>query len=229
MLSGCRHPVEMSRNPRTGESITGVCCLCTKRERLAQSLIHPVGSIAAHGGHPVGVSVEGQLYRGVTGEVLDVLRVHAVGEQDREAGVPEIVPADGGELRTLEQGFEVPVDYVLGVEGCALARREHEARILVVARPKLLLKLALAVAPEGFYGPLRQIYGASAGVLRLHKDQPATLAYPMQLPDHPKRADVEVYIRPLEPQRLSAPKPYREGQDIERLELLAARRLEEPS
>src|SRR5215210_7283702 len=106
MLSGCRHPVEMSRNPRTGESITGVCRLSTKRDRLAQGLIHPVGSIAAHRGHPVGVAVKGKLYGGVTGEVLDVLRVHAAGEQDREAGVPDIVPADGGELRTLEQGFE---------------------------------------------------------------------------------------------------------------------------
>ena len=40
------------------------------------------------------VAVEGQLHGGVTGEVLDVLRVHAAGEQDREAGVPEIVPAN---------------------------------------------------------------------------------------------------------------------------------------
>ena len=83
----------------------------------------------------MGVSVECQLYRSVTGEVLDVLRVHAAGEQDREAGVPQIVPADGGEFCALEQGLEMTVDYVLSVEGRALARREHEPRILVAGDP----------------------------------------------------------------------------------------------
>jgi hypothetical protein len=80
----------------------------------------------------VRVAVECELYGGVSGKVLHVLGVHAAGEQDREAGVPEIVPADGGEICALEQGFEVAVDYVLGVYGCALARREHEIRILVI-------------------------------------------------------------------------------------------------
>ena len=49
----------------------------------------------------MGVAVEGELHGGVASEVLDVLRVHAAGKQDREAGVPQIVPADGGESRAL--------------------------------------------------------------------------------------------------------------------------------
>jgi hypothetical protein len=55
------------------------------------------------------VAVEGRLYAGVPGEVLNVLRVGATSEQDREAGVPEIVPTDRGETSVLGERFEVPV------------------------------------------------------------------------------------------------------------------------
>jgi hypothetical protein len=71
-------------------------------------------------------AVEGQLYAGVPGEVLNVLRVGATSEQDREAGVPQIVPTDRGETSVLEERLEVPVNYVLGVEGSTFPGGEHE-------------------------------------------------------------------------------------------------------
>jgi hypothetical protein len=62
--------------------------------------------------------------------------------------VSKIVPAYVGESRTLEQGLEVPVDDVLGLQGSALARGEHEPVMLpFCARPKLA---PLSAACAGF-------------------------------------------------------------------------------
>jgi hypothetical protein len=56
----------------------------------------------------------------------------------------------------------VPVDYVLSVEGSTFARGEHKSIIGPHSpSPKLAPLLdACGVASEGFYGPLRQVYGA---------------------------------------------------------------------
>jgi hypothetical protein len=45
--------------------------------------------------------------------------------------VPKIVPADRGEVGTIQQWLEVPVDYVLSVERCTLTRGENEVRVFV--------------------------------------------------------------------------------------------------
>jgi hypothetical protein len=86
----------------------------------------------------VGVPIEGELDRGVSGEMLDVLRVRATSKQDRQAGMPEIVPVYIGQTGSLQERLEVAVDNVLGVEGSALARGEHKPVVLpFCARPKL--------------------------------------------------------------------------------------------
>ena len=65
------------------------------------------------------------------------------------------------------------VDYVLSIERRTLARSNHKPVVLPVgACPKLFLHLPLAMASEGFCGPLEQIYGAPAGVLGLAGHQP---------------------------------------------------------
>jgi hypothetical protein len=51
-------------------------------------------------------------------EVLDVLRVRATREQNREAGIPEIVPVYIGQIGVPVKRFEVAVNYVLRVQGC---------------------------------------------------------------------------------------------------------------
>ena len=45
--------------------------------------------------------------------------------------MPEIVPADRGKLRMLEERLEVAVDYVLGVQQRTLARGKNEPCVLV--------------------------------------------------------------------------------------------------
>lgn len=81
--------------------------------------------------------------------------------------MPEIVEANVRQARTLEEWLEVPAGDGLVIVRCALSGGEYKPAIRPVsARPKLFLCLPLTVASEGFYGPLRQVYGATAGVLR---------------------------------------------------------------
>jgi hypothetical protein len=51
-----------------------------------------LSSETAHGRRLVRVAVRGKLYAGVPWEVLDVLRVCATREHDREAAVPLLIP-----------------------------------------------------------------------------------------------------------------------------------------
>jgi hypothetical protein len=59
-----------------------------------------------------------ELYAGVPSEVLDEIGVHASTEKQREAGVPEVVPAYIGQSCSREQGLEMAVDDVLRIERC---------------------------------------------------------------------------------------------------------------
>ena len=55
------------------------CCGCVNPSYHGGvvRLVHPVGSVLAHQGHPVGVVVKSELYAGVSSEVLSVLPMHA--------------------------------------------------------------------------------------------------------------------------------------------------------
>jgi hypothetical protein len=69
---------------------------------------------------------------------------------------------------------------VPGVEGRAVAGWEHKTVISPSsASPKLFLYLPLATAPEGFYGPLRQVYGPSTTVLRLSREHEPFTGVPL--------------------------------------------------
>jgi hypothetical protein len=114
------------------------------------------------------VAVEGKLNSGVPREVLNELGMYASTEKQREARVPEIMPANIGQPCAPEQGLEVAVDDVLRIERRPLGGGEDEPRVLVRAtRPKLLLELALAVALDRCQRPMRKIHGAPGGVLGL--------------------------------------------------------------
>jgi hypothetical protein len=63
----------------------------------------------------------------VSQRLLDVGGVGSASQEQRCVSVPEIMPPYVGQLRSLEQGLEVPVDYVLGVVGSAFARGENES------------------------------------------------------------------------------------------------------
>jgi hypothetical protein len=55
------------------------------------------------------------------------------------------------------------------------------SRRLAPALSLLFLCLPLAMASEGFYGPLGQVYGAPASVPRLAEREPAAFPHPLQL------------------------------------------------
>jgi hypothetical protein len=74
----------------------------------------------------VRVAVKSHGYAGVPQKMLDQFRMNAAPQKQRGACVPEIVPADRGEIRAIEQRLEVAVDYVLGVQRGALACGENE-------------------------------------------------------------------------------------------------------
>ena len=82
---------------------------------LVERLIHCACGVSAHGRHPVRVAVEGELYAGVPREVLDELGMHTSTEKQREARVPEAVPANVGQPCAPEQRLEVAVDDVLRI------------------------------------------------------------------------------------------------------------------
>ena len=126
------------------------------------------------------VAVQGHADRGMPEQVLNQLRVGTTREQESSARVPQIVPAYLRQSRPPKQRLEVAVDDVLSLLRGALALGEYKAVILpLCAHPKLCLCLALPVASECFYGPLRQIYGTSAGILRLREYETATVSHPL--------------------------------------------------
>src|SRR5215211_1462315 len=98
--------------------------------------------------------------------------------------MPEIVPAYIGQTGAFQERLEVPVDDVLGVDGSSLARGEDESCVPVVRRSQLLFGLLHPLASEGFYGPLRELYGASAGVLRLAEHETAAFPHSLHLAGH---------------------------------------------
>ena len=65
-------------------------------------------------------------YACVPRQVLNKFGVHASTEQQREAGVPEIVPANVGQPCPPEQRLEVAVDDVLRIEWCTFGGGEDE-------------------------------------------------------------------------------------------------------
>jgi hypothetical protein len=74
----------------------------------------------------VRVPIEGHGYGGVPKKVLHQFGVDASPQEQRGARVPEIVPADRGEARTLEERLEVAIHYVLSVQRDALACCQSE-------------------------------------------------------------------------------------------------------
>ena len=62
------------------------------KQAVAQRLVHPVGGVVAHRGHPLGEAVGGNLNVGVPGEVLDILQVCSSPERYGEATMPLLTP-----------------------------------------------------------------------------------------------------------------------------------------
>ncbi len=69
------------------------------------------------------------------GEGLEVSYGLAALGEEREARVPEVVEADGGEARALQQRLKEPVYDVLSVQGFAVLGGEHEAVVLPPREP----------------------------------------------------------------------------------------------
>jgi hypothetical protein len=97
----------------------------------------------------VTVDVEGKAYIGVAQKLLNELGIYTLFQQERGAGVPQVVEA--GALRepgALERSLESAVEVAAG-QGSADAGGEHKS--LLLPEPSLLyplLKLALTVLSE---------------------------------------------------------------------------------
>jgi hypothetical protein len=63
----------------------------------------------------VRVAIKSHGYDGAPEKMLDQRRVDAAPQQQRSARVPEIVPANRGQTRALEERLEVAIHYVLSV------------------------------------------------------------------------------------------------------------------
>ena len=164
-------------------------------------------------------------------EVLNVLGVNPPREQQREAGMPQVVPAYAGQSRASEQRLEVAVDHVLGVERRPQTGGEDETVVLVrAARSELLLQLPLGVALESRQRLLRQIDGAPRGVSRARRRRaPAGDAKisvppcPLDLPVHAQRRPLRVYVRPLQAQSPARAEPGGEREDVQSLQPVVGR------
>src|SRR5215212_2450991 len=84
---------------------------------MAELLTHNVLSSASSG--------QGQWLWGVPQKVLYQFRVDAASQKEGSASVPEIVPANRGETRALEERLEAAVDYVLSVQRGAFTCGEN--------------------------------------------------------------------------------------------------------
>ena len=67
--------------------------LTTVETALGEHVFHRTRGMASHPGHDVGVGVQRDCCGGVAEEFLDILGVHVAGEQQRRAGMTEVVEA----------------------------------------------------------------------------------------------------------------------------------------
>ena len=77
------------------------------------------------------VSLEGERVGGVPGEGLEVPYGLAALSEERQAAMPEVVEADGGEASLLQKRFVVAVHDVLGVQRGPVPGGEHKSLVSV--------------------------------------------------------------------------------------------------
>ena len=143
--------------------------------------------------------------------------------------MPEVVERDPRQPSSLEKRFEGPVTEVRGVDGIAALSGEHEILIPVeTTNLESLFGLVRQVTLEGFHGARGQLHASPLPRLggRAH-DVPAHILATGERPAHSDGGGVEVNVRPLERQQLPAPHAGVEGEYVERLQTIAARRLQQ--
>ena len=77
------------------------------------------------------VVVEGHGCASVPKKVLDQFRMDAAPQKQCGACMPEVMLANRGKTRKLEEWLEVTVDYVLSVKRSALACGKNEVKVFV--------------------------------------------------------------------------------------------------
>ena len=151
--------------------------------RSTQRAFHSGGGLVAHAREVVRVGVKGEADVRVPEELLHELRVYPLGEEQRRAGVPEVVEAHVGQPRFREDRLEGAPVYVGGSQRRADPRGEHEVPVSVEgARLKPLLRLARPVGAQGLDGTRGEADGAPFAALRGSKSEPRPVAHPLQLP-----------------------------------------------
>src|SRR5215213_2601151 len=97
--------LELLSHPAQACASVFPCCfpwfltsIVAHRSRLTQCLLQCLRGLLLHVGQEVGVDVKGDAYGGVAEHLGDDLGVHVLGEQQRGAGVAEVVEADLGQV-----------------------------------------------------------------------------------------------------------------------------------
>ena len=83
-----------------------------------------------------------------------------------------------------------------------------------LALTNIFLELMLAMASEGFCGPLGQVYCPRAGVLGFTEHESAAVHHALQMTVYPKGSGVKDYIGPFQIQRLAHSETAREVEDV---------------
>src|SRR5215210_5884722 len=143
----------------------------------------------------------------------------------------QVVEADFRQPRLLEEWLEAAPVYVRGFERRADLRGEHEPAVLVQGpglQPRL--RLARPVDLQRFHGSGGKADGAPLAALRCDEPAPRSVAHPLELAAYPELGlPVELQVCPPQPQELTAPQTDGDRDDVERLQAVFSRSVEEGS
>ncbi len=99
---------------------------------LRQGIFEGADGVLLHGGENVTVGVQGDGYRGVPQHLGDDLGVDVPAQEQRRAGVSEVVEAGiGGESGALEEPDEGAISEIGGVDDAAVLVCEDESSGLI--------------------------------------------------------------------------------------------------
>ncbi len=187
-------------------------------EVVREEIIEAHDGLAVHGGGDVGIRVGSLLDGGVSEHLRDQLQLLPVLKHERGKGVPKIVEPNVRQTSFLQERFVGAAMEVVAAHDGSGRGREDEAEVAPepsVAKPLLVLPEAMPL--QGLDGDREQLKAPAGGGLRLLPyDRPTFVLGDRAA--HGQRSGLQVYVLPLERQKLTRTQARSNGQDVERPE-----------